>query len=285
MKRLVYIAVLAALVLPGGGVAQGQRIVKVSPGFATVVVCPAPPELVTVGNMDDFSVQSAGNYVLIKPLVGQGTTNMFIKAGKETYNMILQIADSPDVEVRLDAPAPVELLAKSDPAALPGSNGHSEDDWQDDLLPRRQTRTASEIPPEVRVLLDTRFKPDDRYTHSVASSGVIFAIDHMKQMRDRLFVIGTIVNHSSIPYDIGLVQFTLIDYHRSYLFWRKKLREQDIEPAREYFTSPILPGTSGRLLFIFEKYGYPRDSTLRIKCSEESGRRDLLLEVPGAMIE
>lgn len=285
MKRFVYIAVLAGLVIPGHGLAQSQRIVRVSPGFATVVVCPAPPELVTVGNMDDFSVQSAGNYVLIKPLVGQGTTNMFIKAGKETYNMILQIADPPDVEVKLEAGGPVELPAKNAPSENAGSDGHDGEDWQNDLLPRRQTRTASEIPPDVRALLDTRFRPDDRYTHSVASSGVIFAIDHMKQMRDRLFVIGTIVNHSSIPYDIGLVQFTLIDYNRSYVFWRKKLREQDIEPAREYFTSPIPPGSNGRMLFIFEKYGYPRDSTLRIKCSEESGRRDLVLEVPGAMIE
>ena len=66
-----------------------DRIVRVKPGFATVVVCPANPDLVTAGNLDDFHIQSAGNYVLVKPLVREGTTNLFITVGNQTFNLLL----------------------------------------------------------------------------------------------------------------------------------------------------------------------------------------------------
>ena len=267
---------------------QTQRIVKVAPGFATVIVCPAPPELVTVGNMDDFSVQSAGNYVLIKPLVSQGTTNMFIKSGDTSYNLILQISDTPDVEINLtgDKQAIKRLPAEASGEILAGTNSsqHSKSDWQKDLLPHRR-ETKATLPPEVQSILENRFKADNRYAVSVANSNVIFAIDHVKQIRKRLYITGTMINNSNIPYDIGFVQFTLVDYARSYIFWRKRLRETEIEPEREFYQSPIPPKTSGRLLFIFEKYGYAQNSTLRIKCSEESGRRNLTLEIPGSGIE
>ncbi len=268
--------------------AQTQHIVKVAPGFATVIVCPAPPELVTVGNMDDFSVQSAGNYVLIKPLVSQGTTNMFIKTGENSYNLILQISDSPDVEINLagDKPGITRIPAEKSGKNLTGTNGNQDrkNDWQNDLLPHHREAQAT-LPPEVQSILESRFKPDNRYAFSVANSNVIFAVDHMKQVRKRLYVVGTLINNSSIPYDIGFVQFTLTDYARSYIFWRKRLREMEIEPEREFYQSPIPPKTSGRMLFIFEKYGYPQNSMLRIKCTEESGRRDLVLEIPGSKIE
>lgn len=282
------ISIVLLLLLTQIGQPQTQRIVKVAPGFATVVVCPAPPELVTVGNMDDFSVQSAGNYVLIKPLVSQGTTNMFVKSGDGSYNLILQISDTPDVEINLTGDsAPVKLLpAETSDETLAGTNGSRErqNDWQKDLLPHhRETRAT--LPPEVQSILNTRFKPDNRYAVSVVNSNVTFAIDHVRQVRKRLYIVGTVINNSSIPYDIGFVQFKLIDYARSYIFWRKRLRETEIEPEREFYQSPIPPKTSGRLLFIFEKYGYPQNSMLRIKCSEESGRRNLTLEIPGSGIE
>ena len=61
--------------------AQQPKVVKVKPGFATVIVCPVQPELVSVGNPDKYSAQNAGRYILVKPLVNSGSTNMFIKAG------------------------------------------------------------------------------------------------------------------------------------------------------------------------------------------------------------
>jgi len=273
------------LIFAVGAIAQQKRVVRVSPGFATVIVCPAPPELVTVGNMDAFSVQSAGNYVLIKPLIDKGTTNMFIKAGAESFNLLLQVSDTPDLEVRLSA-TPDQLKQQA-----PGDQLDDDEKASQNSETARKSAAAarrkplSSLSPNVLSVLASRFKATNRYTYSVTNSKVIFAIDHMKQIKDKLFMIGTIINNSNVPYDVGYVRFKLIDYARSYLFWKKKIKETEMEPTNEYYNPTIKPHSSGRLLFVFDKHGFSHRSALEIKCNEENGRRDLVLEIPGSIIE
>lgn len=276
MNKLTAI-ILILFFSPVVALSQAQKVVRVTPGFATVIVCPAPPDLVTVGKMDAFSIQTAGNYVLIKPVADKGVTNMFIKAGAESFNLLLQIADSPDLEVR---------LAPSLPPAPPNNQSlehKGEVNWENAAELRR--RPLADLSPKALAALSSLFKSTNRYTYSVNNSKIIFAIDHMKQIGNKLFVIGTIINNSNIPYDVGFVQFKLLEYARSYIFWRKKLKETEMEPSNEYFNSTIKPHTSGRLLFIFDKHGFSHQSTLYIKCNEENGRRELELEVPGKIIE
>jgi hypothetical protein len=271
ITSLFFLALLATSLM-----AQPERIVNVAPGFATVIVCPAPPELVTVGNMDAFSVQSAGNYVLIKPLVKTGTTNMFIKAGKESFNLLLRISDTPDLEVRLSS-GPISPSNNQ-----PGGNSAGENEAFDGSSRRK---SISSLSPKALSVLSTRFKAANHYTYSVNNSQIIFAIDHLKQVKNKLYIFGTIINNSNIPYDIGFVRFRLVDYNRSYFFWKKKIKETEFEPINEYYNPRIEPHSSGRMLFIFEKHGFSERSWLNIKCDEESGRRDLELEVPGTMVE
>ena len=279
MNRLTSFIII--LLFVSGAMGQAQRVVKVSPGFATVIVCPVPPELVTVGNVDAFSIQSAGNYVLVKPLINSGTTNMFIKAGAQSFNLMLQVSGTPDLEVQLSpTKGPLQQSAIDQ---LMEANGKSETAWKSASESRR--KPLSSLSPKVLSILASRFKSTNRYTYSVTNSNVIFAIDHMKQIKKSLFIIGTIINNSNIPYDIGYVRFNLVDYTRSYLFWKKKIKDTEMEPLNEYYNAIIKPHSSGRLLFIFDKYGYSNRSTLKIKCNEESGRRDLELEVPGSLIE
>lgn len=253
--------------------AQRERVVRVAPGFATVIVCPAPPELVTVGNMDAFSVQSAGNYILVKPLVNRGTTNMFIKSGAESFNLLLNITDNPELEVRL-VPAPGSPGPSTSGGQGPAPGGDNS-----------SARKTSTISPQAMSILSERFKSGNRYTYSVNNSNIVFAVDHMKQIKDKFFIICTIVNNSNIPYDVGYVRFKLVDYKRNYLIGRKKLKEMEMEPTDVYYNPRIAPHSSGRLLFVFNKHGFSERSTLSIKCSEESGRRDLELEVPGSIME
>ena len=264
---------------------QPKQTVRVTPGFATVIVCPVAPDLVTVGNMDAFSIQTAGNYVLVKPLITRGTTNMFIKAGNDSYNLLLQISDNPDLEVRLSSSQ--DLLEQVEPAKssseIAGQKGKSETALKEASASRRQPLTS--LNRKAVSALSSLFKTQSRYTYSVNNSKVVFAIDHIKQIRDKFFVICTIINNSNIPYDVGYVRFSLIDYTRSYVFWKKKLKETEIEPTNEFYNTPVNAHSSGRLLFIFDKHGFSENSTFNVKCNEESGRRDLILEVPGAMIK
>lgn len=264
---------------------QTKQTVRVTPGFATVIVCPVAPELVTVGNMDAFSIQTAGNYILVKPLVTRGTTNMFIKAGNNSYNLLLQIADNPDLEVRLSSSDDLleQLETGEKGSENVGSKGRTEAARKDASVARRQPLTS--LSRKAILALSSLFKMRNRYTYSVNNSKVIFAVDHIKQIRDRFFVICTIINNSNIPYDVGFIRFSFIDYKRNYVFWKKKLKETEIEPTNEFLNTPINAHSSGRLLFIFEKHGFSENSTFNIKCNEESGRRDLILEVPGSMIK
>lgn len=273
MKKIA--SLIFAILLTCSVFAQPERIVKVSPGFATVIVCPSPPELVTVGNMDAFSVQSAGNYVLIKPLATAGTTNMFIKAGNESFNLLLRISDTPDLEVRLTSP----------PGAAAPNKSANKKDFENEFDGSSRRKSLNSLSPKALSALSSRFNSENRYTYSVNNSSITFAIDHMKQVKNKLFIIGTIVNNSNIPYDIGFVRFRLVDYNRNYLLWRKKIKETDLEPTNEYYNSTVPPHTSERLLFVFDKHGFSEQSTIHIKCNEESGRRDLEIEVPGTMVE
>lgn len=287
MSRLFFkfASVIIVLFFTFGASAQQQQVVRVAPGFATVIVCPVPPDLVTVGNVDAFSIQSAGNYVLIKPLTNKGTTNMFIKAGAESFNLLIQIADTPDLEVRLTSKQdPLKQLIPDDQATDDErTKDNSESIKKRAAASRRQS--LSSLNPKALELLANLFKSTNRYTYSVNNSKIIFAVDHLKQIKDKLFIICTIVNNSNIPYDVGYVRFKLIDYARSYVFWKRKLKETEMEPTNEYYNATIKPHTSGRLLFVFDKHGFSNRSTLQIKCNEENGRRDLVLEMPGAIIE
>lgn len=235
--------------------------------------------------MDAFSIQTAGNYVLVKPLITRGSTNMFIKAGADSYNLLLQISDNPDLEVRLSSSQEIfeQIVPSEGSGATGAAKGKSEDALKRASVSRRQPLTS--LNRKALIALSSLFKTQNRYTYSVNNSKVILAIDHIKQIKDRFFVIGTIINNSNIPYDVGYVRFSLVEYKRSYVFWKKKLKETEIEPTNEFFNTPINAHSSGRLLFVFGKHGFSATSALNIKCNEESGRRDLTLEVPGSMIK
>ena len=279
MRRYLKIRMLllTSLVLTSALFGQENRkVVKVTPGYATVITCPVAPDLVTVGNPDDFAVQKAGNHVLVKPLISTGTTNMFIKAGVESYTLLLQVAEVPDLEV--------PLVSMHSPLSRDYLDGSVEDSTANGVR-RSKRRPISELSPQVVSMLNSRFKSSNRYTYSVNNSSIVFAIDHMKQIKDRLYVIGTIINGSNIPYDIGYVRFKLVDYARNYVFWKKKVKETDIEPLNVFYNDTVRPHAIGRLLFVFDKHGFSEHSYINIKCNEESGRRDLVLEVPGSMVE
>ncbi len=283
MRKILYFLAVTTLLVGSGAQAQ-QRTVKVKPGFATVIVCPSPPELVSVGNSQSFTVQNSGNYILVKPNVSSGSTNMFIKAGMDSYNLVLQVADSPDLEIRLlpttpTRPAPVvpEKQAASDGSkngAGLSKNGAA-----------NKAKELEEISPKARSIISSYFKTMRRYTHSVKNSSVILALDHMVQIDDKLYLIGSVINNSKIPYDIGYVRFRLIDHNRSLGLFRKKVKETEIEPVREFYNPAVKPGTTGRLLFVFDKQGFSDKSTVEIKCNEESGRRHLVLTVPGSYVQ
>ncbi|MDZ7290676.1 MAG: DUF4138 domain-containing protein [candidate division KSB1 bacterium] len=286
MRKFPFIFTAVTLLFAAKLEAAQQKVVRVKPGYATVIVCPVPPELVTVGNSQQFTVQSSGNYVLVKPVVDRGSTNMFIKAGMESYNLVLQVSDTPDLEVRL---LPTSTGRNLQPVA-PAEKGTKNNDRNPVELSPKSNATPKgkdfeEISPKARSILSSYFKTSRRYTYSVKNSNVILAVDHMVQIEDKLYIICTIVNNSKIPYDIGYVRFKLIDQGRSLLLLKKKLKETELEPIREFYSSSIKPNTSGRLLFVFDKHGFSDKSTIEIKCDEENGRRDLVLAVPGSYVE
>ncbi len=268
---------LLAVVIPVAS-QNRQMTVRVAPGYATVIVCPAPPDLVTVGNVDAFSVQSAGNYILVKPLISKGRTNMFIKAGVESFNLLLEISDKADLTVKLASTA---LPPK--PEEQPGSKLESEKRSKPAASAKRKPLTS--YGPKVINTISSLLKATNRYTYSINNSKVIFAIDHLKQIDENLFVIGTIINNSNVPYDIGFVQFKMIEYARNYIFWKKKKKETELEPVSDYYNSIVKPHTFRRVMFVFDKQGFSANNTLYIKCDEENGRRVLELEVPASMIQ
>jgi hypothetical protein len=280
MKKILLFTAAAFLLFNASSNALQQKVIRVKPGFATVIVCPGAPELVSVGNSQAFTVQTTGNYVLVKPTVSRGSTNMFIKVGMESYNIVLQVSETADLEVRLLPTTPpsavVEKNGKSAAPLMANKNGEVVDTKMKDL---------AEISPKTRSILASYLKTRRPYTHSVKNSDVIFALDHMVQIEDKLYMLCTVINDSKIPYDIGYARFKLIDYASSFLFSKKKIKETELEPIREFYDSPIKPNTTSRLMFVFEKQGFSDKSTLEIKCHEENGRRDLVLNVPGDYVE
>lgn len=279
MRKILHLTAAATLLFIASSNALQQKVIRVKPGFATVIVCPGAPELVSVGNSQAFTVQTTGNYVLVKPTVSRGSTNMFIKVGMESYNLVLQVSETADLEVRLLSSAPPPASAeekdgKSAAVVAPTKNGDT-----------AKLKELAEISPKTRSILASYLKTRRPYTHSVKNSDVIFALDHMVQIEDKLYMLCTVINDSKIPYDIGYARFKLIDYASTFLFSKKKIKETELEPIREFYDSPIKPNTTSRLMFVFEKQGFSDKSTLEIKCHEENGRRDLVLNVPGDYVE
>ncbi|MGH7452411.1 MAG: DUF4138 domain-containing protein, partial [bacterium] len=231
MKKFFFFFAAVALVVVARAEARQQKVVRVKPGYATVIVCPTPPELVTVGNSQQFSVQNSGNYVLVKPLVSSGSTNLFIKAGMNTYNLVLQVSATPDLEIRLLPTVPAPSLPATptpapDKSATDGARNHVDLNSKNGAaLKGKEFETIS---PKARSILSSYLKTPRRYTYSVKNSNVILALDHMVQVEDKFYMICTIVNNSKIPYDIGFVRFKLIDQNRSLLVFKKKVKETEI---------------------------------------------------------
>lgn len=276
---------VAAVVLAQVAFAQQPSVVRVKPGFATVIVCPMKPDLVTVGSPDNFSAQSVDNYVLVKPLVSSGSTNLFIKAGSDSYNLVLQVSDKPDLEIRLQS-------ATRPPVSEELQNGKARNgvhkEVEGEAEPKSSTIRAkdlSSLSPKTRTMLGNYLRTPRPYTYSVVNSDVVLAVDHMTMIDNKLHIIATVVNNSKITYDVGYVRFKLIERASSYLFFSKQIKAEEIEPVQEVFNARVLPNQSTRLLFVFDKVGLSDKSMIEIKCSEESGRRDLTVNVPGSFIE
>lgn len=274
----------ALLLITNSAPAQAPSTVRVKPGFATIIVCPAPPELVTVGNPEQFSTQSSANYILVKPLVNQGSTNMFIKSGPDSYNLLLQVSAQPDLEIRLQPAA-----QPSANLAAEGKNGRSHQADNEAVTPPKSAPTKAvglkALSPKTKNVLNSYLKTPRPYTYSVVNSDVTFAVDHMAMIEEKLFVICTLVNKSRIPYDIGFVRFRLVENARSMLLFKKRVKEEELEPLQEAYTPRVESNKSTRMMFVFDKHGFSDRSDIEIKCSEESGRRDLAIKVPGSFVE
>ena len=283
MKRIhIFLAVLFCF---SAAPAQNPGTVRVKPGYATVIVCPAQPELVTVGSPEKFSVQSTGSYVLVKPLVATGSTNMFIKTGADSYNLVLQISDAPDLEVRLQpvAPPPAPTNGTLPTAKTSAAtNGASHTATAASGMKAKDLETLS---PKVRATLSGYLKTPRPYAYSTMNSGVIFAVDHMTMIENRLHILCTLVNESRIAYDVGFVRFKVVEKSKSMLIFSKRVKEEEIEPSRDFFNAHVPPGGLTRLLFVFDKLGLSDQSEIEISCNEESGRRTLALAVPAAFVK
>ncbi|NUO81968.1 DUF4138 domain-containing protein, partial [candidate division KSB1 bacterium] len=218
-----------------------------------------------------------------KPLVSSGSTNMFIKAGADSYNLVLQVSDKPDLEIRLQpATQPVAPAQAQNGKAGGTHNGEEEPAAKSTTL---RVKDLASLSPKTRTILGNYMRTPRPYTYSVVNSDVVFAVDHMTMIDNKLHVIATVLNNSRITYDIGYVRFKLIERASSYIFFSKQVKAEEIEPVQEVFNARVLPNQSTRLLFVFDKVGLSDKSTLEIKCSEESGRRDLTVNVPGSFIE
>jgi len=280
MKKSPACAAALFLLITAVALAQKNSTVHVKPGYATVIVCPAQPDLVTVGSPEKFSVQSTGTFVLVKPLVNAGATNMFIKSGNDSYNLVLQVSETADLEVRLQplSPPPADGAVPATPVAANGA-GHS-------AMPSgMKTKDMEALSPKARATLSGYLKTPRPYAYSVVNSGVVLAVDHVAMIENRLHVLCTLVNNSRIAYDVGFVRFKVIEKAKSLLVFSKRVKEEEIEPAQDFFNGHVLPNGSTRLLFVFNKLGLADSSEIEISCSEESGRRTLTVAVPASFVE
>lgn len=284
MKR-PHFYIAAVLVFVAGAAAQKPGTVRVKPGYATVIVCPMPPELVTVGSPEKFSVQRAGNYVLVKPLVSAGATNMFIKAGEDSYNMVLQVSDTPDLEIRLQSAAPPPPPAGGAAPAVKAEAATNGASRAATTHAGMKAKDLESLSPKVRSVLSSYLKTPQPYAYSVVNSGVIFGVDHVLMIENRLHLVCTLINNSHIAYDVGFIRFKLVEKAKSMLVFSKRVKEEEIEPVRDFFNAHVAPNSSTRLLFVFDKIGLTDRSEIEIACNEESGRRTLQLTVPASFVK
>ncbi|MGH7491283.1 MAG: DUF4138 domain-containing protein [bacterium] len=265
--------------------AQKTSTVRVKPGYATVIVCPAQPELVTVGSPEKFSVQSTGTYVLVKPLVNAGSTNLFIKSGDDSYSMVLQISDTPDLEIRLQPTVSPLPASATLPTAKTGTATNGTSHSATTSHGGMKAKDLESLSPKVRSVLSGYLREPQPYAYSVVNSGVILGVDHMAMIENRLHVLCTLINNSHIAYDVGFVRFKLVEKVKTMLFFSKRVKEEEIEPMRDFFNGHVLPNSSTRLLFVFDKMGLTDHSVIEIACNEESGRRTLSLAVPASFVK
>ena len=282
--KAICLAIAIVLAAAASSSAQQQRVVHLKPGFATVIVAPTAPELVTIGNSKHFTVQNSGNYIVVKPVVSSGSTNMFIKAGGDSYNLVLVVSEKPDLEVRL-MPS-TGLLPKASQQSISQATRKV---WKANGKARNgkstKRRKLQGISRKAMAILPSYLKTPRPYTYSVKNSGITLAVDYMVQVDDKLYMICTLINESSIPYDIGFVGFKIIERKSSYIFFQKTVKESELEPISEFYKPRLKPGSATRLLFVFDKLGFKDESIVRIKCIEESGNRDLVLELPASFVE
>jgi len=73
-------------------------VIRVSPGYSTLIELPQKPKKVIVGNQNHFQVEFTGNRVAIKPLSNIGKTNLFILTNDDRFNFTLIITEPARVD-------------------------------------------------------------------------------------------------------------------------------------------------------------------------------------------
>ena len=73
-------------------------VIKVSPGYSTLIELDSPAKKIVLGNQENFQVEFTGNRVAIKPLITQGKANIFILTAYDRYNFTLFIGEPGSVD-------------------------------------------------------------------------------------------------------------------------------------------------------------------------------------------
>src|SRR3989338_1845789 len=73
-------------------------VIKVSPGYSTLIELDSPPKKIVLGNQENFQVEFTGNRVAIKPLIAIGKANLFILTAYDRYNFTLLIGEPGSVD-------------------------------------------------------------------------------------------------------------------------------------------------------------------------------------------
>lgn len=99
-------------------------LVRTAQKISTRISFSEPVKMVICGDLYDpesgigsFVIQSLGNDVFIKPVVASGTSNMFVKAGENTYNFSLEIFPATQAHIVLNVQnaGPKIVLAGNQP--------------------------------------------------------------------------------------------------------------------------------------------------------------------------
>lgn len=265
--------------------AHVQEVVKVKTGFATAIVCPVPPELVTIDNAKHFSIQNFGRYLLVKPLIKTVSSNMFIKSGPYSFQLVLVASNVADIEKKL---VPSPSVASKEVLPLPTIESPSAGIELDkpkvvvSLAARKDLALALN---EARSILPTFIKTPRRYAYSIQMSNIILGLDYIMQIKNKMFVICTLINNSRTPYEVDLIQFRLIEQQRNLIFFKKTTEESELAPVREFYARHVGSSKVSRMLFIFDTQAFADTTLLEIKCTEKDGEREVFLRVPGSYIE